>query len=191
MISTEKASLAAQESSRDLGRFMRRVLRQPLGIAAAVLLLLLLALITFGPAFLEHSPTRTNPLATLQPPSASHWLGTDELGRDVFARIVHGGRVSLSVGLFSMLVGLTIRSEEHTSELQSRGHLVCRLLLEKKKKDDNFADPTYIVASTLEFLTKIIRRERPNALLASLGRKTGLTVAISLEITSMRTECRG
>ncbi len=108
MISTEKASLPAQESSRDLGRFMRRVLRQPLGIAAAVLLLLLLALITFGPAFLEHSPTRTNPLATLQPPSASHWLGTDELGRDVFARIVHGGRVSLSVGLFSMLVGLTI-----------------------------------------------------------------------------------
>src|SRR5690606_26417220 len=66
------------------------------------------SLVVFGPAFLPHSPTRTNPLQTLRPPSAEHWLGTDELGRDVFARIVHGGRVSLSVGLFSMLVGLFI-----------------------------------------------------------------------------------
>ena len=87
-------------------RFLARVQRQPLGIAAFTVLVLLVLLVVFGPAFLAHSPTRTNPLETLRPPSAEHWLGTDELGRDVFARIVHGGRVSLSVGLFSMLVGL-------------------------------------------------------------------------------------
>ncbi|HLV11116.1 MAG TPA: ABC transporter permease [Trueperaceae bacterium] len=89
-------------------RFLGRVLRQPLGLVAFTVLVLLVLLVVFGPAFLSHSPTRTNPLQTLQPPSAEHWLGTDELGRDVFARIVHGGRVSLSVGLFSMLVGLFI-----------------------------------------------------------------------------------
>ncbi|HEX7039737.1 MAG TPA: ABC transporter permease [Trueperaceae bacterium] len=89
-------------------RFLARVQRQPLGIAAFAVLVLLVLLVVFGPAFLAHSPTRTNPLETLRPPSAEHWLGTDELGRDVFARIVHGGRVSLSVGLFSMLVGLAI-----------------------------------------------------------------------------------
>ncbi len=88
------------------GRVLAKALRQPLGLIAFTVLLLLVLLVVFGPAFLPHSPTRTAPLQTLQPPSAEHWLGTDELGRDVFARIVHGGRVSLSVGLFSMLVGL-------------------------------------------------------------------------------------
>ena len=48
-------------------------------------------------ALLQHSPTRTSPLETLRPPSAEHWLGTDELGRDVLARIAHGGRVSLAI----------------------------------------------------------------------------------------------
>jgi len=99
---------AASAAPRRRSRFLARALRQPLGLAALTVLVLLVLLVVVGPAFLPHSPTRTNPLRTLQPPSAEHWLGTDELGRDVFARIVHGGRVSLSVGLFSMLVGLTI-----------------------------------------------------------------------------------
>lgn len=104
-----EAKLArADRSKGSRNRLVRRALRQPLGIAALVVLLLLVALVTLGPAFLEHSPSRTNPLSTLQGPSAEHWLGTDELGRDVFSRLVHGGRVSLAVGLFSMLVGLSL-----------------------------------------------------------------------------------
>jgi peptide/nickel transport system permease protein len=55
-----------------------------------------------------HSPTRTNARSVLQAPSATHLLGTDELGRDVLARLLVGGRVSLAVGLFSMLVGLSL-----------------------------------------------------------------------------------
>lgn len=98
----------AAAPARRRNRFLARVRRQPLGIIAFTVLVLLVLLVVVGPAFLPHSPTRTNPLQTLKPPSADHWLGTDELGRDVFARVVHGGRVSLSVGLFSMLVGLTI-----------------------------------------------------------------------------------
>ncbi len=89
-------------------RFLAKVMRQPMGLIALAVLVLMVLLVVVGPSFLPHSPTRTSPLQTLQPPSASHWLGTDELGRDVFARIVHGGRVSLAVGLFSMLVGLSI-----------------------------------------------------------------------------------
>jgi peptide/nickel transport system permease protein len=64
--------------------------------------------VTFGPSLVPHSPTRTNALNILKPPSATHLLGTDELGRDVLARLLSGGRVSLAVGLFSMLVGLSI-----------------------------------------------------------------------------------
>jgi peptide/nickel transport system permease protein len=89
-------------------RWLRRVRRQPLGIAAAFVLLVLVLLVTFGPMLVAWDPTRTNALQTLRPPSAEHWLGTDELGRDVFSRILSGGRVSLAVGMFSMLIGLVV-----------------------------------------------------------------------------------
>src|SRR5262245_1797125 len=42
------------------------------------------------------------------PPSAAHWFGTDELGRDTLARVIHGGRISLMVGLVATLVSLVI-----------------------------------------------------------------------------------
>lgn len=106
MIDTTAARLATQPTRRL--RLLRKALRQPLGLIAAALLLLLVLAVTAGPQFVEHSPTRANPLNILKSPSATHWLGTDELGRDVLARILAGGRVSLAVGLFSMLVGLTI-----------------------------------------------------------------------------------
>lgn len=44
----------------------------------------------------------------LQPPSASHWFGTDEYGRDEFARIIHGGRVSLSIGVISVSIAILV-----------------------------------------------------------------------------------
>lgn len=89
-------------------RLWRKIARRPVGIAAFALLLLMLLAVTFGPSLVPHSPTRTNALNILQPPSATNLLGTDELGRDVLARLLSGGRVSLAVGLFSMLVGLSI-----------------------------------------------------------------------------------
>lgn len=49
-----------------------------------------------------------NPSERLQPPSADHWLGTDAFGRDVFARIIHGSRVSLTIGLASTSVSVII-----------------------------------------------------------------------------------
>lgn len=102
------AVAATTPAQRVPSRTMRRILRQPLGIAAFVLLVLLVLLVTFGPLFVPHEPARTNPLSILQPPSAEHWLGTDELGRDVFSRILAGGRVSMAVGMFSMLLGLSL-----------------------------------------------------------------------------------
>lgn len=57
-------------------------------------------------------PEHADLSATLQPPSRLHWLGTDELGRDVFARLVHGARISLTVGLLSValfaLIGVVL-----------------------------------------------------------------------------------
>lgn len=89
-------------------RLLRRVGRHPVGVAAAVVIVVLLAMVTLGPGLYGQSPEAADPLHSLASPSAGHWLGTDELGRDVFARILAGGRVSLAVGLLSMLVGLTL-----------------------------------------------------------------------------------
>lgn len=104
LLAPEKAG----EQRRPRSRVVARALRQPVGLAAAIVLVLLVVMVVVGPELLPYSPNRTDPRAILQAPSAQHWLGTDELGRDVFTRIVHGGRVSLAVGLFSMLVGLIL-----------------------------------------------------------------------------------
>lgn len=103
-----EAGAARPGEARPARRTWRRIRRQPLGLAAFAVLLTLIVLVVVGPWLWPHEPTRANALATLEPPSAQHWLGTDELGRDVVARILAGGRVSLAVGLFAMLVGLGI-----------------------------------------------------------------------------------
>jgi peptide/nickel transport system permease protein len=59
-----------------------------------------------GPALLPHDPLKTDFLATLAPPGGSFWLGTDDLGRDLLARVATGARVSLLVG--SLSVGLAL-----------------------------------------------------------------------------------
>lgn len=103
----ESTGVSTSERRRG-GRTWRRIRREPLGLAAFAILVVLVLTVTVGPWLWPHGPATTSPLTTLEPPSAEHWLGTDELGRDVFARILAGGRVSLAVGLFAMLVGLFI-----------------------------------------------------------------------------------
>lgn len=89
-------------------RAWRKLRKDPAGIIPIIILILLISMVIIGPFLYKQNPQKTNALATLESPSAEHWLGTDELGRDVFARILVGGRVSLAVGLLSMLVGLTL-----------------------------------------------------------------------------------
>lgn len=80
--------------------------RLALGGAFAILLLVLLAL--FAPVVANHDPNRVDLLATAQGPNRTHWLGTDDIGRDVFSRIVYGTRISLSVGLVSVTIYVLI-----------------------------------------------------------------------------------
>jgi ABC-type dipeptide/oligopeptide/nickel transport system permease subunit len=75
-----------------------------------VALLVLLALA--APVVARHDPLHIDLINQLQPPSTAHWLGTDVQGRDVWARLVYGARVSLAVGILSqgiaLLLGLTL-----------------------------------------------------------------------------------
>jgi len=75
-------------------------------LAIAVLAILVLASVFAN--FTRFSPMQQNPTNNFQQPNATHWFGTDELGRDVFSRILYGGRVSLTVGLFSTFFSILL-----------------------------------------------------------------------------------
>jgi peptide/nickel transport system permease protein len=83
-------------------RFCRK---KPLGAAGAALMLMILVAALFAEVLQTHDPIATHAAATLAPPGADHWLGSDHLGRDIYSRIVHGARVSLMVGVLSTLLG--------------------------------------------------------------------------------------
>jgi len=69
---------------------------------------LLVCLVAFvGPLLLSTSPNEITAAGAFVPPSAEHWLGTDELGRDFFTRIVHGAMISLLVGFAAILIAVT------------------------------------------------------------------------------------
>ncbi|QHT59115.1 ABC transporter permease [Paenibacillus lycopersici] len=85
----------------------RELLANKLGIAAIVLLVAFALAAAF--AFLSsHDPNQMNVMEKLKPPSAAHWFGTDDYGRDYFARALYGGRVSLTVGFLAMVLSTGI-----------------------------------------------------------------------------------
>lgn len=77
-------------------------------VAGALLLAAILGLCLAIPALLGLDPTTTDPANRLLPPSAAHWFGTDALGRDLLARVLVGGRVSLAVGIAATLAAVGI-----------------------------------------------------------------------------------
>ncbi|WP_246150850.1 ABC transporter permease [Streptomyces qinzhouensis] len=81
-------------------RGRRRIRLSYAGYTAAAVLLVLLGLAAAWPGlFATHAPDAVDPIGALRGPSGAHLLGTDELGRDVFSRLVHGTRLSLLLGL--------------------------------------------------------------------------------------------
>lgn len=81
---------------------------RPAALVALAVLLTLYLLAFLGPLVYRVSPTAADALSTTLPPSWRHPLGTDELGRDVLARILSGGRLSLTLGLFAVLIALSL-----------------------------------------------------------------------------------
>lgn len=73
------------------------------GTAVAALFLLLVLVAVIWPGLLASGPDTINPLDALQGPSAAHWFGTDQLGRDTFARVVYGARQSMFLGVGATL----------------------------------------------------------------------------------------
>jgi peptide/nickel transport system permease protein len=86
--------------------FTRRFVRQTgVPLAGAIIILVILAAL-FAPLIAPYDPIDTAPRESLLSPSADHLLGTDQLGRDVFSRIVYGSRVSILVGIIAVGVAI-------------------------------------------------------------------------------------
>ncbi|MCB0132707.1 MAG: ABC transporter permease, partial [Caldilineaceae bacterium] len=84
-----------------------RFRRHKLAMFGAIVLLILILGAVIGPILYPVDPEHIDILASSQPPSLEHPFGTDDLGRDLLARNIYGGRISLSVGIFAMLVAMT------------------------------------------------------------------------------------
>ena len=86
-----------------LGRAYRRwrqFSRNPLSLFGLAILLLLIAVAAFGPMLVSEDPLRQVLAERLMPPgTATHWFGTDQLGRDILSRLVHGARLTLSIAI--------------------------------------------------------------------------------------------
>jgi peptide/nickel transport system permease protein len=88
---------------------LARALRQsPLTIVALLLIVAWLLVALLAPAIAPYPPLEQDVMSRLAPPSSSHWLGTDPLGRDILSRIVFGARLSLPVGVAAVLLALVL-----------------------------------------------------------------------------------
>ncbi|HYG22697.1 MAG TPA: ABC transporter permease subunit [Verrucomicrobiae bacterium] len=106
-LAPREAPAAEQGSSLWLDAW-HRLARNRIAVASAVFLIILSIACFIGPIVVSTTYYGQNLELGATPPSASHWLGTDKLGRDQFARLLIGGRVSLMVGLCATFVSLTI-----------------------------------------------------------------------------------
>ena len=84
----------------------RNIRRQPRFLIGGALIALLILAALCAPLFSPADPRVSHPAEAIQPPSAQHLIGTDDLGRDVLGRTVYGARVSLSVGIIAVGIGL-------------------------------------------------------------------------------------
>ena len=150
MTAAAVAAVGPAPTTRGNGAQLRRFVRRNPTLAAGGLTLALVALLAIAAPLFAGDATSMTPARRLLPPSAAHWLGTDQLGRDVFARTVHGARVSLLVGfavaVLSIAVGLVVGLLAGT--MRRVDAVVMRLM------DGLMAIPAILLAIALVALTR-------------------------------------
>lgn len=85
--------------------FFISLLKNKMACVGTVIILFFVLIAFIGPTVAPHNPTETNMLNRSEGPTAEHWFGTDNNGRDIFSRILHGARLTLYIGLLSVGIG--------------------------------------------------------------------------------------
>ena len=88
----------------------RRLIKGKLALLGLVIFLAVIFVSLLAPWISPYDPNATNTAELIKPPSAAHWMGTDELGRDVLSRIIDGTRLSLVVGVIAVFIAMAMGS---------------------------------------------------------------------------------
>ncbi|MDX1608944.1 MAG: ABC transporter permease [Halofilum sp. (in: g-proteobacteria)] len=88
-------------------QYWRQLRKDPLGLTGLALVLIMVGSALFAPWIVPYDPNQILVGPKLEGPSWAHWMGTDQLGRDLFSRVIMGGRIALQVALASLLAALT------------------------------------------------------------------------------------
>lgn len=101
---------AAPKKRNQMQEVWRRLKKNRMAMLGLVIVCILVLIAIFADVLFDYNDVviKQNTAIRLQGPSASHWLGTDEFGRDILARLVHGSRISLMVGIVAVSIALTV-----------------------------------------------------------------------------------
>ena len=109
MINTAATRLTGDRKESQLKEIWRRMRKNKAAMVGLVIFLIFVAVALLADVIVPYDMAITqNGAERLLPPSAEHWFGTDTYGRDVFARVIHGSRVSLSIGVVTSLITLVV-----------------------------------------------------------------------------------
>ena len=154
----------------------RRYRRHKLAVVSAVLLLVLIVAVVFGPFVWRVSINDIDFNARLEGPSLAHPFGTDDLGQDILARMIYGGRISLAVGLAAMAVSVIIGTLIGALAGMSRGALGHGLM---------WLTDLFLSLPQLPLLLLLIYLFR-DGLKAAFGPEGGIFILIVLVIGGLR-----
>jgi ABC-type dipeptide/oligopeptide/nickel transport system permease subunit len=110
----ETVGLVRRVRAGERSRVWRKLMRNPIALLGVVALVVVIGAAVFAPRVAPHDPTRQSLIRRFIPPvwaaggNASYLLGTDQVGRDILSRMIHGARVSLIVGVSAVIVSLTV-----------------------------------------------------------------------------------
>ena len=85
-------------------RALRKLFANKLSVLGFIIFFVIMFMCLCAPLFTQYSSTKVDLRNILSPPTASHIMGTDKIGRDIWARVLYGGRISIGVGLGSALI---------------------------------------------------------------------------------------
>ncbi|ART75519.1 ABC transporter permease [Sutcliffiella horikoshii] len=88
--------------------FYKKLAKNKAAMAGAFIIIFVILMGIFAPLLATHDPNTTNVMNKLEGPSAENYLGTDDVGRDIFSRLLYGARVSLGIGFVSTLLGAIV-----------------------------------------------------------------------------------